>query len=106
MVCVQNTSIYSSTLLLFGQHHLSQVQILSDMYWSVFHHRDKTSKKINLKEERFILAYSLRDFSSWLAGSIALCLPKVRQNVMAAEVCGGRGCSAHRRQMTEREKEK
>jgi hypothetical protein len=45
-------------------------------------------EKINLREEKFILAHGIRGFSPWLAGSIAF-RPLARQNFMA-EGCGGR----------------
>lgn len=35
-----------------------------------FHHCDKLPKKINLTEERFILAEGSKGFSPWSAGSV------------------------------------
>nr|XP_020018900.1 intraflagellar transport protein 43 homolog [Castor canadensis] len=41
-------------------------------YQSVLYCCDKRHELNNFREERFILAHSLRGFSSWLAGSIAV----------------------------------
>jgi hypothetical protein len=37
---------------------------------SAIHGCDKITEKINIKEERFILAHSFRGFHPWLLGSI------------------------------------
>jgi hypothetical protein len=39
-------------------------------YYSAFRSYDKIPKKTIIKEERFILAYGVRDFSPWSLGFI------------------------------------
>jgi hypothetical protein len=63
------------------------------MCWIIFHHCDKILDINNLKEERFILAYSFRGFIPMVAWP-----HRHGQNTMVVGACGSTGCSCHRRQ--------
>jgi hypothetical protein len=43
-----------------------KVKSIAFLCQSAFHHYDKIPEKINLKEEKFIIAHGFKDFSPWL----------------------------------------